>query len=108
MIRDNQFRGHNGEKTLELWENVVKGENRYIFPYQENANVMFNSSLIYELSVLKKYAVAVLNEIGESSPYYLEKQRLLSFLKYFSDIEDESVIPNTSIIKEFIGGSCFH
>jgi uridine kinase len=108
MIRDNQFRGHNGEKTLELWENVVKGENRYIFPYQENANVMFNSSLIYELSVLKKYAVAVLNEIGESSPYYLEKLRLLSFLKYFNDIEDESVIPNTSIIKEFIGGSCFH
>lgn len=108
MIRDNQFRGHNGEKTLELWENVVKGENRYIFPYQENADVMFNSSLIYELSVLKKYALAVLHEIGENSPYYLEKLRLLSFLKYFSDIEDESVIPNTSIIKEFIGGSCFH
>lgn len=108
MIRDNQFRGHNGEKTLELWENVVKGENRYIFPYQENADVMFNSSLIYELSVLKKYALPVLEEIGESSPYYLEKARLLSFMRYFNEIEDETVIPNTSIIKEFIGGSCFH
>ncbi|MDP3386577.1 MAG: nucleoside kinase [Eubacteriales bacterium] len=108
MIRDNQFRGHNGEKTLELWENVVKGENRYIFPYQENADVMFNSSLIYELSVLKKYALPVLEEIGESSLFYLEKLRLLSFLQYFNEIEDDTVIPNTSIIKEFIGGSCFH
>ena len=108
MIRDNQFRGHNGEKTLELWTNVVKGENRYIFPYQENADVMFNSSLIYELAVLKKYALPVLSEIGESSPFYMEKLRLLSFLKYFNEIEDETVIPNTSIIKEFIGGSCFH
>ncbi|KUK73137.1 MAG: Uridine kinase [Clostridiales bacterium 38_11] len=108
MIRDNQFRGHNAEKTLQLWENVVKGENRYIFPYQENADVMFNSSLIYELSVLKKYALPVLNEIKESSPFNVEKLRLLSFLKYFNEIEDETVIPNTSIIKEFIGGSCFH
>ena len=86
---------------------VVKGENNYIFPYQENADVMFNSSLIYELTVLKKYAVPIIKEIRDECNYCYEKKRLLEFLSYFKEIEDDSVIPNTSIIKEFIGGSCF-
>jgi uridine kinase len=107
MIRDNAYRGHNGTKTLHLWENVVKGENKYIFPYQENADVMFNSSLIYELAVLKKYAIPVINEIDSNGEFGSEKTRLLEFLNYFKEIKDDSVIPNTSIIKEFIGGSCF-
>ncbi len=107
IIRDMKYRGHNGERTLELWDNVVKGENNYIFPYQENADVMFNSSLIYELTVLKKYAIPIIEEIRDECNYCYEKKRLLEFLSYFKEIEDDSVIPNTSIIKEFIGGSCF-
>lgn len=107
IIRDMKYRGHNGERTLELWDNVVKGENNYIFPYQENANVMFNSSLIYELAVLKKYAVPIIKEISDECKYCYEKKRLLEFLSYFKEVEDDSIIPNTSIIKEFIGGSCF-
>jgi uridine kinase len=107
LIRDMKYRGHNGERTLELWDNVVKGENNYIFPYQENADVMFNSSLIYELTVLKKYAIPIIEEIRDDCNYCYEKKRLLEFLSYFMEIEDDSIIPNTSIIKEFIGGSCF-
>lgn len=104
IVRDNQFRGHNAQRTFELWENVGKGEEKYIFPFQENADTMFNSSLTYELGILKKYAVPLIEEVNEDSEFYPERQRLLKFLSYFKPIEDENVVPNTSILKEFIGG----
>lgn len=107
LVRDNIHRGNNVLKTMELWDNVVKGTEKYIFPYQENADAIFNSALVYELCVIKKYAEPIISEIGKDSIYYPERQRLLKFLSYFKPIEDESAIPNTSILREFIGGSCF-
>lgn len=107
MVRDIKTRGYSGESTLDLWKNVVHGENLNIFPFQENADVMFNSSLIYELAFLKKHAVPVLKAIPEESPHYEESRRLLLLLEFFNEAKDELAIPNTSIIREFIGGSCF-
>lgn len=107
IVRDNKYRGNNALRTLELWDSVRRGEEKNIFPYQEEADVMFNSSLVYELAILKKYAEPLLKEIDSSSPYYSESKRLLKFLQYFKSIEDEDDIPCTSIIREFIGGSCF-
>ncbi len=107
IVRDHKYRGNNAENTLKLWSSVRKGEEKNIFPFQEEADAMFNSALGYELAVLKKYAVPLLKEISRTNKYYAESKRLLKFLAYFIDIDDESVIPNTSIIKEFTGGSCF-
>ena len=107
MVRDIKTRGYSGESTLDLWKNVVHGENQNIFPFQENADVMFNSSLIYELAFLKKHAVPVLKAIPKESPHYDESRRLLLLLEFFNEAKDELAIPNTSIIREFIGGSCF-
>lgn len=107
IVRDNTHRGNNALKTMELWDNVVRGAERYIFPYQENADAIFNSALVYELCVLKKYAEPLIMEIGEDSRFYPERQRLLKFLSYFKSIENESAISSTSILREFIGGSCF-
>lgn len=107
IVRDNTHRGNNALKTMELWDNVVRGAERYIFPFQENADAIFNSALVYELCVLKKYAEPLIKEIGKNSKFYPERQRLLKFLSYFKVIEDESAIANTSILREFIGGSCF-
>ncbi len=107
IVRDYTHRGNNALKTMELWDNVIKGTEKYIFPYQENADAIFNSALVYELCVLKKYAEPIIMEIDEDSSFYSERQRLLKFLSYFLPIEDESAIPNTSILREFIGESCF-
>ncbi|MEG0013410.1 MAG: nucleoside kinase [Cellulosilyticaceae bacterium] len=107
MIRDNQYRGISAEKTLELWPSVRRGENKNIFPFQEEADVMFNSILIYELAVLKQKAEPLLFSIERDSPYYSEAKRLLKFLEYFLPA-DSSSIPCNSIIREFVGGSCFH
>ena len=107
LVRDHRTRGYSPEETMALWSNVVKGENQNIFPFQENADIMFNSSLIYELTVLKGYAIEVLETVGENSAYYEEANRLLKFLSFFMDCPCEEFIPNTSILKEFIGGSCF-
>jgi len=107
IVRDNRYRGNNAEKTLSLWASVRRGEERNIFPFQEDSDAMFNSSLVYELAVLSKYAKPLLEDIPNTSIYYSEAKRLLEFIKYFSFIEDEFEIPNSSIIKEFIGGSCF-
>ncbi len=107
MVRDFKYRGYSAETTLERWDSVRRGEEKNIFPYQEEADVMFNSSLVYDLSVLKKYAVPLLQSISKSSIYYKESKRLLRFLSYFLDIDDEQTIPCISILKEFIGGSCF-
>ena len=107
LVRDYTHRGNDAAKTMELWDNVIKGAERYIFPYQENADAIFNSALVYELGVLKKYAEPIIMEIDEDNIFYPERQRLLKFLSYFLPIEDESDIPKTSILREFIGGSSF-
>lgn len=107
LVRDNLFRGHSAKMTLKLWASVRKGEEKNIFPFQEEADMMFNSVLVYELAVLKKYAEPLLREIKEEDNEYMEAKRLLSLLSYFLSIDDECAILNNSIIKEFIGGSCF-
>lgn len=107
IVRDNTYRGNSAEKTLEMWNAVREGEEKNIFPFQEEADIMFNSALAYEIALLKKHIEPLLREIDITSKYYPESKRLLKFISYFESIEDESSIPNTSIIKEFIGGSCF-
>ena len=106
IVRDYQFRGYNAKHTLEMWPSVNRGEQNNIFKFQEQADAMFNSSLIYELSVLKKYAIPLLKEIDNSSTLYSETKRLLSMLSYFEDIPDE-LVPTHSLLREFIGGSIF-
>ncbi len=106
IVRDHHFRGHNAAKTITWWPSVRKGEEENIFPYQENADVMFNSALIYELAVLKNYAVPLLKKIEKDHEIYYEAQRLLEILEYFRPMPAED-IPNTSILREFIGGSVF-
>lgn len=106
MVRDFRTRGASPKRTLAMWQSVRRGEERNIFPYQEEADVMFNSSLIYELAVLKPYAEAILYNIGEDEPEYQEAKRLLKFLQYFLTFSGEG-IPNNSIVREFIGGGCF-
>lgn len=106
MVRDYNFRGYTAIHTLQIWNSVNNGENQYIFPYQDEADSMFNTSLIYELCVLKKHALPMLEEIDNSYVEYAEAKRLCEFLKYFEDIEDKYV-PENSILREFIGGSVF-
>lgn len=107
IVRDSKYRGHSAERTIGLWPSVRRGEERNIFPYQESADVMFNSALVYELAILKKHAEPLLLDIDESSFAYSEAKRLLKFLSYFVSIDDDQLVPYTSILKEFIGGSCF-
>lgn len=109
MVRDNNFRGITAEETIIRWPSVVRGESKNIFPYQENADAMFNSSLIYELPLLKHYAEPLLRRILPSSPAYAESLRLLKFLSYIVEInsKEEIGIPPTSVMREFIGGSTF-
>ena len=106
MVRDNATRGHNAQATLARWESVRRGEEKHIFPYQENADVMFNSSLFYEISVLRPYAERILREVPDTVPEYGEAKRLLKFLDNFIPI-DPAEIPPTSLLREFIGGSSF-
>lgn len=106
MVRDFRTRGASPKRTLSMWESVRRGEERNIFPYQEHADVMFNSALIYELAVLKPYAQAILYNVNNDEPEYQEAKRLLKFLQYFLTFSGEG-IPNNSIVREFIGGGCF-
>ena len=106
IVRDNLYRGHNANDTLEMWERVRKGEEENIYPFQENADVMFNSALIYELSVLKNCALPLLEDIGKDNSFYYEAQRLLEVLYCFKTMPFED-IPKTSILREFIGGSAY-
>lgn len=106
IVRDNQFRGYSAMHTLKMWPSVNKGEAKNIFAYQEEANVMFNSSLIYELSVLKNYALPLLKKIIPKDIEYSEAKRLTSMLEYFESIPSE-LVPNNSLLREFIGGSIF-
>ena len=107
MVRDYLYRGHTAQMTIAAWPKVRKGEDKNIFPFNGEADVLFNSALAYELAILKKHAQPLLQAIERSEPEYSEAQRLLSFLNFFEVIEDESIIPNNSILREFIGGSIF-
>ena len=106
MVRDNRTRGYNPSKTLESWSDVRDGEEKYVFPYQDNADVMFNTSLAYELAVIKTYAEPLLFTISEEDPNYQLAQRLIELLKFVLPIPSETV-PKTSILREFIGESYF-
>lgn len=107
IVRDYKYRGYDALSTLQSWYSVTRGEEKYIYPYQEEADYMFNSSLIYELAAEKKYAVPLLKEIDNTHKEYGEAQRLIKFLEYFDDIPDDD-IPNTSLLREFIGDSIYH
>ncbi len=106
IVRDKQFRNASALRTISMWESVRNGEFKWIYPNQEHADYVYNSGLQYELCVLKKYALPTLREIPNDSEYFITANRLIKFLKYFVDIEDEFV-PNNSLLREFIGGSCF-
>ncbi|RPH33938.1 MAG: nucleoside kinase [Bacteroidales bacterium] len=106
IIRDYKYRGYSALDTIRRWDSVRRGEDKNIFPYQEQADVMFNSSLLYELSVLKSYAEPILYELPSSEPEYSEAVRLQKFLSYFTPIPNDEV-PPTSILREFLGGSTF-
>ena len=107
MVRDARTRGTSAKRTIEMWASVRKGEEEYIFPFQESADAMFNSVLIYELAVLKQYAEPLLFGIGKGEPEYYEAKRLLKFLEYFIGVSSDN-LPKNSICREFVGGSCFN
>lgn len=107
MVRDSQFRSHDAVATLTLWQDVREGEEKYIFPFQCSADIIFNTTLIYELAVMKKYAVPLLEAVPRTSgKAYLTARRLLNMLYYVKEM-DETSIPNNSILREFVGGSVF-
>ena len=106
MVRDARTRGASAKRTIEMWPSVRRGEEKYIFPYQEQADAMFNSALIYELAVLKQYAEPLLFSIRKGEPEYHEAKRLLKFLEYFLGVSSEN-LPINSLCREFVGGSCF-
>ena len=106
IIRDYRFRGYSAEQTILRWPSVRRGEDKWIFPYQENADAMFNSAMIYELATLRPYAEPILAEVKEDSPAYAEAYRLRRFLRYFNPIPTEQ-LPGTSLLREFLGGGSF-
>ena len=105
MVRDNRTRGRDGAVTISSWPSVRHGEEKYIFPFNKEADVFFNSQCVYELAVLKKYATPLLEKVQPDQAEYAEAQRMLQFLSCFVSIDDDSIIANNSIIREFIGGS---
>jgi len=107
IVRDARTRGASAKRTIQMWPSVRRGETENIFPFQESADSMFNSALIYELAVLKQYAEPLLLGIRQGEPEYTEAKRLLKFLNYFQGI-DSNLVPNNSILREFIGGSYFN
>ncbi len=107
IVRDKEFRNASAEKTMDMWKSVRNGEFKWIYPHQEQSNYVYNSALSYELCVLKKYAMPLLKEISNESEFYITANRLIKYLKYFTEIEEDS-IPCNSLIREFIGGSCFN
>lgn len=106
MVRDHQFRGYSAIDTFSRWPKVRHGEEKWIFPHQENADIMFNSSLIYEFAILKRKAEPILKSVSKNEELYKEARRLLKFMAYFLDISDTEV-PPTSILREFVGRSAF-
>lgn len=107
ISRDYQFRNYSALHTLQMWNSVGRGEQKYIFPYQEEADCMFNSSILYELAVLKDFVVPLLQEIDNSHPEYAEAKRLIEMLQYFESVKEIDLIPNNSLLREFIGGSIY-
>lgn len=107
MVRDARTRGADAKRTIQMWPSVRRGEEENIFPFQESADAMFNSALIYELAVLKQFAEPLLFNIEKDEPEYYEAKRLLKFLDYFLGVSSEK-LPNNSICREFVGGSCFN
>ena len=107
MVRDARTRGASAKRTIEMWSSVRRGEEENIFPFQESADAMFNSVLLYELAVLKQFAEPLLFSISPEDPEYYEAKRLLKFLDYFLGVSSEN-LPNNSICREFVGGSCFN
>ena len=107
LVRDARTRGASAAKTISMWPSVRRGEEKYIFPFQDSADIMFNSALIYELAVLKQYAEPALFSVPRDSAEYQEAKSLLKFLDYFLQVPSEDIGRN-SILREFIGGSCFH
>lgn len=106
MIRDHKQRGVNAQETIRRWPSVRKGENRWIFPFQENADAMFNTAMIYELGVIRNQALPLLQQIPENSDQYSEAHRLMNFLNYIQPISEDE-LPYTSLLREFVGGSTF-
>jgi uridine kinase len=106
LVRDSKFRSSPAEETLEMWPKVRAGEFKWIYSTQEGCDYVFNSFLPYELPVMKKYAMPLLSAIGVESPYYPDAERLLRMLKFFTDMPDVWV-PSNSLMREFIGGSCY-
>jgi uridine kinase len=106
IVRDYRFRGYSAQDTISRWPSVRRGEDKWIFPYQENADAMFNSAMIYELAALRKFAEPILSEVPESDPSNAEAYRLLRFLKYFNYISPDQ-LPGTSLLREFLGGGSF-
>ena len=106
IIRDHQYRGSSAQQTIQRWPSVRRGENKWIMPFHENADAMFNSSLLFELSVMKNYALPILQQVPSNAPEYAEASRLIKFLSYFEPL-DEKDIPSTSLLREFLGGSSF-
>ena len=108
LVRDAAFRGTPVEKTLSMWASVRRGEEKYIFPFQENADAMINSCLVYELAIMKKYIYTQLKAIPFDSPNYALARRLVKFLNYIKSSDAEDEVPLNSLLREFIGGSCFY
>ena len=106
IIRDYRFRGYSAEETIRRWPSVRRGEDKWVFPYQENADSMFNSAMLYELAALRKYAEPILACVQENSEANAEAYRLLRFLRYFNYIPSEQ-LPGTSLLREFLGGGSF-
>ena len=106
IVRDSQYRGYTAEDTLTRWDAVRVGEDKYIFPFQEEADYMFNSTLTYELGVLRKYAMPLLRTINYKSPVYNQAQDLIALFEHFLDIKDDYV-PNNSLLREFMSNSIF-
>lgn len=106
IIRDYNYRGYSAEETISRWPSVRRGEDKWIFPYQENADAMFNSAMLFELAVLKEHAMPILNRVPQNRPEYSEAYRLRRFLHYFVSVQDKD-LPPTSLLREFLGGSSF-
>jgi uridine kinase len=104
IVRDARERGYTAQDTIQRWESVRRGEKRYIFPFQENADAMFNSALVYEVAVLRPLAEPLLRQVPYGTREYIEAKRLLAFLEWFTPL-DSDLIPDNSILREFVGGS---
>ena len=107
IVRDYKYRGVNAQETIHRWPSVRAGENKWIFPYQENADAMFNTAMLFELGVLKTQAEPLLQQVPENCEEFTEAYRLLKFLRYFKAIPNTD-LPPTSLLREFLGGSSFH